>query len=165
MPMIQLHSLPCDDFKLKTEEYLSCPSASVAARIQWIETEITQRTNDFLADPTWYINEWEQLTEEDIPSKYTEEFALEISHLVSSGGKRKHIAGYAMSLLPLLDAKGNTKSYPEDRLVEDFLKFNQKVYILNDSIYKQVAMWTIWTLKVISVSHGHWKSMVEGRFF
>ena len=138
--MIQLLSRPGDEFKLITAEYKSNPSATAAARIQWIENEIVNRTTEFLADPTWYINEWEQLTEEDIPTQYTEGFALEISGLLSSGGKRKHIAGYAMTLLPLVDVKGNPVIYPEDRLVEDFLKHNQKVYILNDSILKQVTV-------------------------
>ena len=140
MSMIQLNSqLLNNEFKVNTTEYASNPTLSEAARIRYIEAEIIQRTTSFLSDPMWFVKEWESLTEEDIPSQYTKDFPFQVSGLISAGGTTKRVEGLALTLLPLMDEAGQLKSYPEERLVADFMKYNQRVYILKDSIYKQLV--------------------------
>lgn len=133
--MIQLYqSAICDEFKVSTEEYKSLPSPVDVTRIRWIEQEIKQRSDDFLSDPEWYVNEWEALTGQDMPEQYLKDIPMEISSLVASAAQ-KTVEGFRLRLLPVMSA-GKCISYDDSRLVEDFLTQNQKVYILKDSILK-----------------------------
>ena len=137
--MIRLTALPCDEFRVNTSEYNSLPSPTIQARIRWIEEHICNKTEDFTSDPQWFVSEWETLTEEDMPKKYTKDIPLQII-TYGIGGKGKRATGvYEIEYLPLTTQKGQPCVYPEDRLVADFLKFNQKVYILKYSLLKQLT--------------------------
>ena len=57
--MIQLYQhLDCDEFKVNAAEYKSRPSKVEQARIRYYEQDIIQRSDEFLSDPEWYVNEW-----------------------------------------------------------------------------------------------------------
>ena len=137
--MIQLYQhLVCDEFKVNAAEYKSGPSKAAQTRIRHCEQEIIQRSDDFLSDPEWYVNEWELLTGEDMPEQYLKDIPMEISSLVASAA-RKTVEGFRLRLLTLMKA-GKCIEYDESRLVEDFLAQNQKVYVLKDSILKHLQV-------------------------
>ena len=136
--MIQLYQrLVCDEFKVNANEYKSNPSKADQARIRFCEQEIIERTEEFLSDPEWYVNEWELLTGEDMPEQYLKGIPMEISSLVASEAK-KTVEGFRLRLLPLMKA-GKCIKYDDSRLVEDFLSQNQKVYIFKDSIMEHLS--------------------------
>ena len=135
--MIQLYQRKvCDEFKVNTSEYRQSPSLFQQSRIQFLEQEISSKSEDFLSNPEWYVNERESMTGEDMPEQYLEGIPLEISSLVA-GAAKKSVQGFRLRLLPLLK-EGKLISYDESRLVKDFLSMNQKVYVLKDSILRHL---------------------------
>ena len=138
--MIQLksNSRICDDFRVNASEYASRPSLMQQANIRLLEQDIINRSIEFLSNPDEYVSQWEELTGEEMPSQYTEEFPSEIHRLVCQAS-RKTVTGYRLRLLPTVEKSGASIVYPEDRLVADFAKDNQTVYILKDSILKELA--------------------------
>jgi hypothetical protein len=135
--MITLKSTFNEDFLTDAKEYPARPSKSEQDIIRYYEREILNRTDAFLSDPQFMIDEWERLTEGEMPSQYTRDIPEEIKNPVY-GGKGKGIIYYRMEYLPVIDAKGNIIDYPEDRLVSNFIRFDQKVYVLQDSVLKKM---------------------------
>ena len=76
---------------------------------------------------------WEDLTEEEFPQKYLDEFPLEIDGYWV-GPKGKGLKGVCMAYLPIVDAIGKVIKYPEKRLVAPYLEKGQHVYILKENM-------------------------------
>ena len=137
--MISFGTLPCDEFAKDASEYPYKPSPAIAARIQHMENHISSKSPDFLAEPDWYINEWEALTGELIPNRYVHDLPVEITSFLTRGKGKGYSDDFVVKFLPLVSPDGSPLSYSDDNLVADFLKFNQKVYILKDSLLKQLT--------------------------
>jgi len=137
--MISLQSLPCDEFRVNAVDYASRPSESEQKIIRWIETNIIQQSSDFRSRPDWFVSEWERLTEEDMPSQYTKEIPLQITHFVLKGKGQRRSDEVVVEYLPTIDESGNQLVYPEERIVQDFMKFGMKVYALKEVIYKKLT--------------------------
>ena len=132
--MIKLKHAPKKSFLKDPSLYKSKPreTGEDYHRILWCQ-EIEGRTNEFLEDPRWFVSEWEELTEEEIPKRYVDGIPFEIDSLVYGASEREDsFRGYALELLPLLDAQGNTIEYPVERLTD--LGNGDEVYLLKDSI-------------------------------
>lgn len=136
--MITLGPIPCDEFRVDAGCYSNAPSGREQDQIRWIEKQIITQSNDFLQNPEWFIDQWEELTGETMPQRYTSEIPMQIRQLVF-GGKGEGIRGYDFGFLPVLDSKGKKVSYPQERLVSDYKRRGQCVYILKDSILKSIS--------------------------
>ena len=138
--MIRLSTLPCDEFRVNAYDYENNPSATDVVKIRLIEQEIINKTSDFLSDPAWHINEWEELTGEAMPEQYLKDIPTEISGFLYDGKtpNRMKRVGYTLSYLPVMKG-GKVVSYPEDRMVEDFTSAHHRVYILKDDLYKKLV--------------------------
>lgn len=137
--MISLGTTICDEFKVNKADYVSVPSLMDQARIGLIEEEIINRTEEFLTDPEGVIAQWEELTGEQMPSKYVDGMPEEICW-VESGGKGKMSRGLVFGLLPTISRDGSPIRYSEENLVTDFLKDNRKVYILRKKVMKRLKV-------------------------
>jgi len=124
---------PSDFFQEDAANYKSKPSKVEQAYIKYYEKGAIERSEDFLSDPQWWTDKWEELTDEFFPQHYTKEFPTEITGAVH-GGLGTGIQSYMIELLPIINAKGEPITYPEERLVSNFLRFNQKTYILKDHL-------------------------------
>lgn len=136
--MISLQTLPCDEFCVNASDYSSRPNKVEQKMIRWIETNIIQKTDDFLSRPDWFISEWERLTDEEMPSHYTKEIPLQITHFILNGKGKKRSEEVVVEYLPTNDNNGNPLAYPDERMVADFMKYGMKVYALKDAIYKKL---------------------------
>jgi len=126
-------------FRENTSEYSSKPSADEIARIKWLEYSVVNKTHDFLHEPEWFATEWEDYTGEDFPVMYFDEFPKELYGCQSAGRGRGLLPGFILTPLPMVDHKGEPIEYPEERLVEQFLQKGERVYILNDSLLKELT--------------------------
>jgi len=122
-----------------TSKYPSKPSKMEQEYIKFWEKEIETRSKDFLMNPQEHMEKWEELTDDEIPKKYTMEFSQVITAPVY-GRIGEGVKSYIVELLPLIDAKGEVIEYPEDRLVANFLKHNQQVYVLSDEVLKELPV-------------------------
>ena len=113
--------------------YASNPNSETEKKIKWFEYSIKNQTDDFLSDPDWFVMQWEDLTEEELPDVYLNDFPLEIDGWMI-GRKGQGVKGLSMRTLPLKDDRGNYIQYPEERLVASYLKQGKKVYILKDEM-------------------------------
>lgn len=136
--MIQLSSHLGDEFRVDATQYESNPTSNEVRQIRWIESQIIQETREFLADPEYFFNQWQDLTEEAIPAKYLEKVPQEIVSIIGRGKGLRPSGDVRIKFLPVIDRDGNNLIYPEDRLVVDYLRFNQKVYVLKDSLLKKL---------------------------
>lgn len=120
------------------KQYRAKPDPDASQRIKWIEYSVVNRTEDYLMDPSWFIGEWEDLTGEEFPEVYTRGFPEEIKGFLT-GGKGRGRVDLAFSILPILDHKGNPIEYPKERLCKQYLEHGVEVYILNDSVFKELV--------------------------
>jgi len=137
--MIQLKAHPGYEFLESTKEYPTRPGKRDQEMIQWIEDQIKSRSQYFLSDPEDLVDRWESLTGCEIPPHYIDDLPVEIVSILSKGKGMPRSNQFSVSLLPVMDSLGKAISYDSERLVADFLKFNQKVYVLKDTLYKQLA--------------------------
>lgn len=115
--------------------YASNPSSEDITRIKWFEYNVLNRTIDFLSDPIWFLMEWEDLTDEEFPDRYLEEFPLEIGGwFVGPEGSRK-VYGEFLSYLPIVNEKGEKIQYPEERRCFYEKMPHREVYILKQTVY------------------------------
>ena len=115
--------------------YASSPSSEDITRIKWFEYSVLNRTNDFLADPDWFVMEWEDLTHEEFPDRYLEEFPLEIDGWFVGPEGSRGVKGVSLSILPLTNHKGEEIQYPETRQCFYEPMPLRKVFILKQSVY------------------------------
>jgi hypothetical protein len=142
LPLTMISTLSTDwkhTFEENPREYLSNPDASDCVRIKMIEQAVTNRDRDWLEDPESLMIEWEDLTGEEFPEQFLEEFPQEIAGFVVGPQGSRGYRGLAFGILPILDRKGNKIQYPEDRLVASYYQRGQRVYILNDGVYAKLA--------------------------
>ena len=124
------------DFLVDAKEYPSCPSNFEIKRIRWIESEVISQSPDFLQDPEFYVSEWEELTGDEMPERYTSELPSEMKSFIY-GKKNQGRIGIETALLPLQDTKGQQIVYPETRLLSDSNRYHGLVYVLQDNLYKE----------------------------
>lgn len=136
--MISIGNLPCDEFAVDPSDYSNKLSGYNLDKVRWLESQIRDRTDDFLEDPEFYILEWESLTGEDIPKKYVLDIPQEITSFLDQSNGRRRTDEFLVRYLPLITPKGEPVNYDDSRLVTEFLKFNQKVYVLKDSLLKKL---------------------------
>jgi len=125
-----------NQFLVETSEYPNNLTASEQSKIRWIESEIINKTNDFLQDPEWYVSEWEDLTGIEMPHHYIDFLPLKVTNLVY-GKKHHQEIGIQTNLLPLQNAKGESIHYSEERLMADYLRYNLHVYDLDKKLKAQ----------------------------
>ena len=136
MQMLQLRSQKiCDEFKVNKRLYKNKIGVNEERRLQYIEQLIVDQSTEFLSDPEYWIEQWESLSGEDIPSKYIQDLPKEITGTNAVVNKNSRTF-YFYRFLPVINKKGDRIKYPNDRQV-----FNHKsVYILQDNLMEALSI-------------------------
>lgn len=134
--MLQLRSNQiCDEFKVNKQMYSNYISQQDEKRLEYIEGIISSRKCEFLCDPDYWIELWEAITGEDIPSKYVATLPREITG--TNAKLTKHSKTYYFyKFLPVVNRKGDQICYPEDRQVLN----HKQVYILKDDLMEDLVV-------------------------
>ena len=136
--MICLAKPPCDAFAVDPNDYNTSLSGFILDKLRYLEQNIRDRTFDFLQDPQFYIQEWENITDELIPDQYVQGIPQQIVGFLIQGRNKKISDDFIVEHLPVMSPEGEPLSYPEDRLIQGFLPYNHIVYVLKDSVLKQL---------------------------
>jgi len=136
MPMLKLKSEQiCDEFKVNKKMYANVISERDEKRLEYIENLIQNQGREFLADPDYWIDEWETITGEDMPQQYIASLPREITGTNAKVNKDSKTY-YFYKFLPVITPKGDEIHYPSDRRVMK----HKKVYILQDKLVKDLAV-------------------------
>ena len=136
MPMLQLKSQKiCDEFKVNKKLYSNRISDSQVRMLEYIEEQITSRSTAFLTDPGYWIMQWEEITGDDMPLRYTRDLPRQITGTAAKVS-RKSKTLYFFEYLPVINDRGVKIDYPRDRQVFE----NKKVYIIDDKLVKELAV-------------------------
>ena len=120
-------------------EYKTNPKGHTLDKIRWLENEIETRTLDFQKDPQWYVNEWEELTDQIIPEHYVSDISQQVTANMFEGIGKPVGKRFVVELLPLINEDGTPAEYPEERLwAEPFLEQNQRIYFLIDGVLDEL---------------------------
>ena len=115
MQMLQLRSQKiCDEFKVNKRLYKNKIGVNEERRLQYIEQLIVDQSTKFLSDPEYWIEQWESLSGEDIPSKYIQDLPKEITGTNAVVNKNSRTF-YFYRFLPVINKKGDRIKYPHDR--------------------------------------------------
>ena len=136
MPMLQLKSQKiCDEFKANKKMYSNRITDSDVRMLEYIEDQIVNRKNSFLTDPGYWISRWEEITGDDMPAKYTRDLPRQITGTAAKVS-RKSKTLYFFEYLPVVNECGVIIDYPQERQVFE----NKKVYIIDDTLVKELAI-------------------------